>query len=90
MCDGEVSSLRSACELATPGNVLLPVSRSVRRGPRSHPSYEGKCLQIGTGDYDCAGGTGNGPNFVNYQVRVVGPDEFSLDGDNDGIGCESG
>ena len=52
-----------------------------------HPSYEGACLLIGAGDYDCAGGTGNGPNYTG-RVTVVGPDKFDLDRDNDGIGCE--
>jgi endonuclease YncB( thermonuclease family) len=55
-----------------------------------HPSYEGDCLQMGIGDYDCEGGSGNGPNYVRGPVRVVGYDEFGLDGnDNDGWGCES-
>ena len=54
-----------------------------------HPSYEGECLKVGIGDYDCAGGSGNGPNYVEGTVRVVGPDEFDLDGDGDGWGCEA-
>jgi PASTA domain len=53
-----------------------------------HPSYEGDCLKVGIGDYDCAGGSGNGPNYVPGTVRVVGPDEFDLDRDGDGWGCE--
>jgi hypothetical protein len=44
---------------------------------------------VGQGDYDCAGGSGNGPNYVSGPISVVGPDEFDLDRDNDGIGCES-
>jgi hypothetical protein len=58
--------------------------------PRNcHPSYEGECLKVGIGDYDCAGGSGNGPNYVQGTVRVVGPDEFDLDRDGDGRGCET-
>jgi beta-lactam-binding protein with PASTA domain len=58
--------------------------------PRNcHPSYQGECLKVGIGDYDCAGGSGNGPNYVQGTVRVVGPDEFDLDRDGDGWGCES-
>jgi len=54
-----------------------------------HPSYPGACLQMGIGDYDCAGGSGDGPNYIRGPVYVVGYDEFDLDGnDNDGIGCE--
>ena len=56
-----------------------------------HDSYSNVCLTPGIGDYDCAGGSGNGPNYVAGPVYVVGDDEFGLDGnDNDGIGCESG
>jgi len=37
----------------------------------------------------CAGGSGNGPNYVIGPVTVVGPDEFALDtNDPDNIGCE--
>jgi PASTA domain-containing protein len=57
--------------------------------PRNcHPSYEGECLRVGIGDYDCAGGSGNGPNYVQSTVRVIGPDDFELDRDGDGWGCE--
>jgi hypothetical protein len=51
-----------------------------------HSSYEGECVPI-TSDVDCLGGSGNGPAYVG-QVRVVGPDEYDLDRDGDGVGCE--
>lgn len=52
-----------------------------------HPSYEGECVPI-TSDADCASGSGNGPAYVQGPVRVVGPDEYELDRDGDGIACE--
>lgn len=52
-----------------------------------HPSYEGACLDPNASDYDCAGGTGDGPKYTGY-VLVVGNDEYGLDGDGDGEGCE--
>jgi micrococcal nuclease len=55
---------------------------------KCHPSYSNVCLKQGIGDYDCAGGSGNGPNYVRGPVEVVGPDEFRLDANQDGIGCE--
>jgi hypothetical protein len=55
---------------------------------KCHPSYKGACLKVGVGDYDCGGGSGNGPNYVWKTVRVVGPDVFRLDADHDGWGCE--
>ena len=53
-----------------------------------HASYQGACLAIGAGDYDCAGGSGNGPNYVAGPIYVVGWDEFDLDRDADGVACE--
>jgi hypothetical protein len=52
-----------------------------------HPSYQGACLDPNASDYDCAGGSGNGPYYTG-PVRVVGPDVFGLDADGDGYGCE--
>jgi hypothetical protein len=52
------------------------------------PSYPGSCLHDGIGDYDCAGGSGNGPNYVDGPIRVRPPDPFDLDRDGDGLGCE--
>jgi endonuclease YncB( thermonuclease family) len=53
-----------------------------------HPSYEGACLDPGSSDYDCQGGSGNGPDYTG-PVRVVGPDDYDLDADGDGVGCEA-
>ena len=56
--------------------------------PQCDPNYTGQCLKDGIGDYDCRGGSGNGPNYVYGTVKVVGTDVFGLDGDNDGYGCD--
>jgi pyruvate/2-oxoglutarate dehydrogenase complex dihydrolipoamide acyltransferase (E2) component len=53
-----------------------------------HPSYEGACLDLTASDYDCAGGSGNGPKYVQGPVRVHPPDPYDLDADDDGLGCE--
>ena len=55
--------------------------------PACHPSYVGACLDPTAADYDCIGGSGNGPEYTG-RVTVVGPDVFDLDRDGDGIGCE--
>jgi hypothetical protein len=52
------------------------------------PAYPDACLHDGIGDYDCAGGSGNGPNYVRGPIRVLPPDPFDLDRDGDGVGCE--
>jgi len=53
---------------------------------KCHPSYSG-CLNPDASDYDCAGGSGNGPYYTG-RMRVIGPDVFGLDRDGDGWGCE--
>ena len=72
-----------------PPSTAPPAPPTTAPPQRCHPSYEGECLKVGIGDYDCAGGSGNGPNYVEGTVRVVGPDEFDLDRDGDGLGCEA-
>ena len=54
-----------------------------------HPSYRGDCLDPGASDYDCAGGSGDGPEYANGPIEVVGDDEYDLDRDGDGTACES-
>jgi Excalibur calcium-binding domain. len=39
-------------------------------------------------DYDCAGGSGDGPYYVQGPFRLNGPDTYYLDADGDGIACE--
>lgn len=39
-------------------------------------------------DYDCAGGSGDGPKYVYGVERVTGSDPYDLDADGDGYGCE--
>ena len=56
--------------------------------PKCDSNYSGACLTPGIGDYDCAGGSGNGPNYVYGTVRVIGSDIYGLDADGDGYGCE--
>jgi hypothetical protein len=55
--------------------------------PNCDPNYQGACLDPNAVDYDCAGGSGNGPKYTG-EVRVVGVDHYELDRNGDGIGCE--
>jgi hypothetical protein len=52
-----------------------------------HPSYD-PCLNPNASDYDCEGGSGDGPEYTGY-VTVSGSDDYGLDSDGDGTGCES-
>jgi PASTA domain len=53
------------------------------------PSYPDVCLDPAVEDYDCAGGSGNGPTYVEGPIRVRPPDPFDLDREGDGWGCET-
>jgi hypothetical protein len=50
-----------------------------------HPSYD-PCVPFAS-DVDCEGGRGDGPVYTGT-VRVIGPDEYDLDRDGNGVGCE--
>jgi flagellar hook assembly protein FlgD len=56
------------------------------------PGYSPCLVDHGGADYDCFGGSGNGPYFTAPGViyRVTGSDPYGLDADNDGLGCEQG
>jgi hypothetical protein len=51
-----------------------------------HPSYD-PCLDPNASDYDCEGGSGDGPMYTGF-VTVKGSDDYGLDSDGDGTGCE--
>lgn len=69
------------------GTIYLTV-RAAPRPPGSScdPNYSG-CVPIAS-DVDCAGGSGNGPAYVQGPVTIIGRDVYGLDSDGDGIGCE--
>ncbi|WP_198950411.1 G5 domain-containing protein [Kineosporia sp. A_224] len=87
--------VRSGRELASKRTVRAPVDRVVAVGTRvpqpegadCDPNYSGDCVPVDT-DVDCAGGSGNGPSYVEGPVRVVGTDIYGLDRDGDGVGCD--
>lgn len=67
--------------------VISNVQRSSDEGGSSNctPGYS-PCLPPAS-DYDCSGGSGNGPKYTG-RVRVTCPDPYGLDDDGDGVGCE--
>lgn len=66
---------------------LMPVGANDANGKKKcTPGYK-PCLKPAS-DYDCAGGSGDGPKYVQGPIKVTGSDPYGLDSDNDGIGCE--
>ena len=61
--------------------------KAEEQAPDCHPSYTGNCLDPSLSDYDCSGGSGDGPGYTGT-VTVVGPDDYGLDRDGDGVACE--
>jgi hypothetical protein len=49
-------------------------------------NYSG-CLNPNASDYDCAGGSGDGPYYTG-KVYVLGNDHYDLDRDGDGVACD--
>ncbi|MEX2133241.1 MAG: lamin tail domain-containing protein, partial [Acidimicrobiia bacterium] len=72
----------STTSTTTPATTAPPPSSNC------HPSYQGACVPVGVSDVDCKGGSGDGPYYVG-RVTVIGYDEYGLDHDKDGIGCEN-
>jgi hypothetical protein len=65
-----------------------PETSASGSGEDCDPNYEGACLDPAASDYDCDGGSGDGPEYTGA-VTVVGDDHFGLDRDGDGVGCQS-
>lgn len=70
-----------------PTLVTAPAPLVQQGGGGCDPNYTGACVPIAS-DVDCAGGSGNGPAYVQGPVRVVGTDIYDLDRDGDGIACD--
>ena len=78
-----------AISLALAGVAAVPIEASSAVTKRKcDPNYRGACLRPNVSDYDCAGGSGNGPYYVRGPIRVVGRDHYRLDANHDGIACQ--
>lgn len=71
--------------VATAVGVGIACQNGCSGGGYSAPSY-----RSATVDYDCLGGGGDGPYYVQGPFRLNGPDVYGLDRDRDGIACELG
>ena len=89
-CRAGARAPTTATELPTTTAAPPPARSAPAAGGGCHPSYTRTCIPDDVADADCAGGSGNGPFYVQEaNIGVVGPDVFDLDRDGDGVGCES-
>jgi len=86
-----VVALAAGVTAATAATAAPPTSPTATTAKKRHcdRNYSGRCLRPNVSDYDCAGGSGNGPYYVRGPFRVVGSDHYGLDSDHDGTACES-
>jgi hypothetical protein len=86
-----VSQVGGGEPVTDPAECAPPPSTSVEPPPPSDsgcdPNYVGACVPADASDVDCAGGSGDGPDYVG-PVQVVGSDPYDLDADGDGYACE--
>jgi len=68
-----------------PPTTAAPVAPAAGGG--CTPGYD-PCVPVAS-DVDCAGGSGDGPAYVDGPISVTGSDPYGLDSDGDGVGCQS-
>jgi hypothetical protein len=79
---------RAARARAAASSRAAAASRAAAKAAQNcTPGYD-PCIPPSS-DVDCAGGSGNGPAYVEGPVYVTGSDPYGLDADGDGVGCES-
>ncbi len=63
-----------------------------KKAPACTAGYSPCLINHGGADYDCSGGSGNGPYYTKAGVTytVTGSDPYGLDSNANGKGCESG
>ena len=81
------ASAKASAAQAAQASAAQQAQASSRAAPVCTPGYS-PCIPPGP-DVDCAGGSGNGPRYVQGPVTVTGSDPYGLDSDHDGIGCEN-
>jgi resuscitation-promoting factor RpfB len=85
--NGKQTAKKQVSSTITKAPVTQVVAVGTKTTRKCDPNYSG-CVPIAS-DVDCAGGTGNGPAYVQGPVRVIGDDIYGLDNDGDGTGCDS-
>jgi resuscitation-promoting factor RpfB len=88
LTDGTETARRQVSSVVTRKPVTKVVAVGTKQpGNNCDPNYT-PCVPIAS-DVDCAGGSGNGPAYVDGPIQVIGSDPYDLDRDGDGIACDS-
>ncbi len=87
--DGEETGRRLVKSAVTkkPVTKVIAVGTKTAGGGGCDPNYS-PCVPIAS-DVDCAGGSGDGPKYVDGPIRIIGGDPYDLDRDGDGVACDS-
>jgi len=83
----EVVTVAPVAQVTAIGIYDAPPPPPAAADPNCDPNYADACVPIAS-DVDCAGGSGNGPAYLDTVARVVGEDVYDLDRDKDGWACE--
>jgi flagellar hook assembly protein FlgD len=85
----QVSAAYYGLRDASPWRVVK-VKRKAAAPSNCTPGYSPCLVDHGGEDYDCAGGSGNGPYYTEPGVvyTVTGLDPYGLDANGNGLGCE--
>ncbi|MBD8659802.1 G5 domain-containing protein [Frigoribacterium sp. CFBP 8754] len=70
-----------------PNVAPAPIAAPAPAASSCDANYSGACVPVAS-DVDCAGGSGNGPAYVQGPVTIVGSDVYDLDRDGDGVACD--
>jgi hypothetical protein len=81
------SGLSRAKPHSTVAIVVASVVHTVAPPTQNCTSGYNPCLAPAY-DYDCAGGSGDGPAYAYGPIYVTGSDPYDLDADGDGVACE--
>jgi hypothetical protein len=83
----KVTAQRAATMAAQKSAAAIAAAPPPTTASNCAPGYD-PCIPPGP-DVDCAGGSGNGPRYVQGPLTVTGSDPYGLDHNHDGIGCEN-
>jgi tetrahydromethanopterin S-methyltransferase subunit B len=84
--DGTCYQISAGSPIEIDCSASQPPPTTTTDGSNCNPNYT-PCLIAGASDYDCEGGSGDGPYYTG-PVEVIGYDEYDLDRDGDGYGCD--